>query len=224
MKRKIVLFLLICQCLIAFGYELGKKTSFGSSLSCAKIYENSKEIADICFLDPNSNFDFFSIESNPELFNNVSLGIDTIAKSKNIKPYYAILADFNHQTKPKGKFSFGYLLHSLGIFLFAPDYVKKVNILNPETVSERFFMNTELNGKEIYSVIIFNKTMDIKLVKKIIRETNGLKPKSFKLYSLLDFPLALMTFGEKNIIVYETNKSVKKYSCLYLANKKRFKN
>lgn len=219
MKKGIILILLICQCFLAFGYELGKKISFGSSLSYFKIYEDSKEIAQIYFLDPSSKYHFFSVESNPTTFNHLSLGIDTLAALKKINPSYAILADFSKPVKVDGKISFGYIWNSIGVLVFAPDYLKRVHILNPNDVSQRFFMETEINGKEFYSVIIFSRATDIKIVKKIVSETNGLTLKKFKLYSLLNFPLALMTFGKKDTLVYESNKNIKKYSCLFLTGK-----
>jgi hypothetical protein len=219
MKKGIILILLLYQCFLAFGYELGKKVSFGGSLSYFKIYEDSKEIAQIYFLDPSSKYHFFSIESTPTVFNHLSSGIDTLAMSKNINPSYAILADFSKPIKIDGKISFGYIWHSIGVLVFAPEYLKKVRILNPNNISQRFFMETEINGKEFYSVIIFNKATDIDLVKKIVSETKGLNLQKFKLYSLLNFPMALMTFGKKDTIIYESHKNIKKYSCLFLTGK-----
>lgn len=219
MKKKIILILLICQSFLAFGYELGKKISFSSSLSYFKIYEDSKEIAQIYFLDPSGKFHFFSVESNPTVFNHLGLGIDTLATLKKINPSYAILADFSKPVKVDGKISFGYIWNSIGVLVFAPDYLKKMHILNPNDVSQRFFMETEINGKELYSVIILNKATDIKIVKKIINETKGLNLQKFKLYSLLNFPMALMTFGKKDTIIYESHKNIKKYSCLFLTGK-----
>lgn len=219
MKKGIILIFLIYQCFSVFGYELGKKISFGSSLSYFKIYEDSKEIAQIYFLDPSSKYHFFSVESNPTVFNHLSLGIDTLAKSKNINPSYAILADFSKLVKVDGKISFAYIWNSIGVLVFAPDYLRKMRILNPNYVSQRFFMETEINGKEFYSVIILNRATDIDIVKKIVSETNGLTLKKFKLYSLLNFPMALMTFGKKDTLVYESHKNIKKYSCLFLTGK-----
>lgn len=219
MRKGIILILLLCQCSLALGYELGKKVSFGSSLYYFKICEESKEIAQIYFLDPSSKYHFFSVESNPTVFNHLNSGIDTLAIAKNISPSYAILADFSKAVKVDGKISFGYIWNSIGVLVFAPEYLKKVRILNPNNVSQRFFMETEINGKEFYSVIIFNRPTDIDIVKKIVSETKGLTLKKFKLYSLLNFPLALMTFGKKDTLVYESHKNIKKYSCLFLTGK-----
>jgi hypothetical protein len=219
MKKGIIFILLLSHIFMAFGYELSKKTSFGNSLAYYKVYDDSKEIAQIYFLDPSSRYHFFSVESNPKLFSHLNSGIDSVARVKNIKPSYAILADFSKPIKVNGRISFSYIWNSIGVFIYAPDYLKRMNILNPNDVSDRFFMETEINGKEFYSVVIFNEAVDIKIVKKIITETKGLNLKKFKLYSLLDFPLALMTFGKKDTLVYESNKNIKKYSCLFITGK-----
>jgi len=219
MKKVIILILLIYQSSLAFSYELGKKTSFGNSLTYFKIYESSKEIAQIYFLDPSNHYHFCSVESNPSFFNHLSSGIDTLAMLKNIKPSYAILADFSHHIESDGKLSFGYIFNSIGVFIYAPDYLKKMKILNKNSISKRFFMVTEINEKEYYSLIILNEATDIKIVKKIITETKGLNLQKFKLYSLLNFPIALMTFGKKDTIVYESHKNITKYSCLFLNGK-----
>lgn len=219
MKKILLILLLTCQYFVAFGYELRQKTNFGNSLTYYQISDNDKEIAQFYLLDPEDNFHFFSIDQDPKLFNNLSAGIDTVSKLINIKPSYAIIADFSKKIEFEKKFNLTYIWNSIGVMIFAPSYLKKANILNPNNTSKRFFIELEINGKEFYSVVIFNKAVDIKNVKKIITSTKDLNVKKIKLYSLLDFPLALMTFGKNDTIVYESNKNIKKYSCLFLTGK-----
>lgn len=216
MKKIIILLLLVHQCSVIYSYELSKRINFGNSLSYFKIYDGNKEIAQIYFLDPKDKFFFLSVESHPTVFSNLVSGIDTVATLKNINPIYAILADFSKPIKVSNRISLSYIWNSLGVLMFAPDYLKKVRILNPDDSSQRFFMETEINDKELYSLIILNKNTEAKVVKTIIRETKGLSLRKFKLYSILNFPLALMTFGDKNTIVYESHKNIKKYSCLFV--------
>lgn len=220
MKRIIVLIFLVCGYIMAFGYELDQKKSFGKSLTSYTISENDKDIAQIYLLDPSKNFYFFSVEDRPRLFDSLDQEITAIAKEKNIEPAYVMLGDFSKTIKFKKTFSFGYAWNSLGLLLFAPSYLKRADILNPNNVSKRFFMEIKIDGKEFYSVVIFNRAIDIKNVKRIIAETKNLRPSKFKLYSLLDFPIAVVNFhGKKCDVIYESHKNVKKYSCLYLAEK-----
>lgn len=220
MKRIIFLILLACGYIMAFGYELDGKKSFGKSLTSYTISENNKDIAQIYLLDPSKNFHFFSVEDRPRLFDSLDQEITAITKEKDIEPAYVILGDFSKSIKFKKTFSFGYAWNSLGLLLFAPSYLKKANILNPSNTSKRFFMEIKIDEKEFYSVVIFNKAISIKNVKKIIAETKNLRPSKFKLYSLLDFPIAVANFHDNKCdIIYESHKNIKKYSCLYLAEK-----
>jgi len=213
--------LLIFQCSLTSAYELGKKNNFGKSLSGYKINDNDKkEVAQIYFLDPENTYHFFSVETNQKLFDNIPEEINHISLTRNIKPLYALLADFSKPIVFEKKFSFSYFFNFLEILIFAPPYLKKATILDPNYISKRFFMSLEIEHKKFYGVIIFSKAMNIKNVKNIIIETKNLKQSKLKLFSLLDFPIALVTFDDsRTITVYESHKNIKKYSCLFLAGK-----
>lgn len=216
MKKIIILCLLLCSSLMSLAYEITQKNDLEKSLVGYKISDNSQEVALIYLLDPAYSFHFFSVEDTPKMFINLET---EVSKLKNITPSYALLADFSQQVEYKKRFSFSYAWNSLGILLFAPSYLKKVAILNPEPESKRFFMEIKIADKDFYSIIIFNQKQGIKDAKKIILNTKNLNQQKFKLYALLNFPIAIVLFDKEKIqTIYESHKNIKQYSCLYLAD------
>lgn len=201
----------------AQAYQLKQKTYFGSSLTRYKIHQSNQEIAEIYFLIPGSHFHFFSVEDDPKLFNNLNTGVKKIAHKEKIEVRYALLADFSRPIEFEKRFSLSYFFNSLGLMTIAPSYLRKVNILNPEEKVQRFFIHTNIDGQEFYSVLLFRKNESINQAKRVL-ESVGIK--KFKIYPLLNFPIALAIFEDgKEKFIYQSDKNVEKYSCLYLATK-----
>lgn len=218
--KKIILLIFFFVSIIATpaqAYQLRQKTDFGSSLSRYKINQGNQEVAEIYFLIPGSHFHFFSVEDDPRLFNNLNSGVKKIAHKEKIEVRYALLADFSRPIEFERRFSFSYFFNSLGLMTIAPSYLKKVDILNPEEKVQRFFIHTYINGQELYSVMLFRRNENISQAKKIL-ESIGIK--KYKIYPLLNFPIALATFEDgKEKFIYQSDKNIEKYSCLYLATK-----
>ena len=207
---------------LAQNYGITKKSDSEKSFFFYFIKNNQKEIAQLCLIDPDKNFHFFSNESDSLFFKkNAERKLVTLAREKRIgRPLCVILADFE-KVKNSKKFYKGYFWESVGLLIKAPNYFSGVNIINTEDVSKRFFLKIEIGKKTYYSLMVTESPMTVNEVKKIfisIKElglSNKIKP-----IPLTDFPLKLISFSNEKVQTIYASDSVKgNYSCLFMAGK-----
>jgi len=218
-KMKILLlFLLFGHCGSAEDYRTIQKSDGGRNFVFSIIKDGDKEIAKFCLVDPEP-FYFFSVESDKDMFPDIEKNIQALSKRKNRgQPIAAILADFNHQPKVKKSFSIKYLVNYFGILLFAPPYIKKISILNPDKFSRRFFVETKIEGRDYYGAIVIDTPLTVNSVKILLKNVRNVGDIGIITPILDNFPIKLVSFSEKMpIIIYESEKNHKEYSCIFLA-------
>lgn len=215
----LLLFLLGCYA-SAEKYVVIQKSDGGRNFVFSSIKgENGKVKAEFCLVNPGS-FHFFSMDSDPDLFPGIEENISILSERKDKgRPKAAILVDFSHQVKIKKSFNIRYLCNCLGILMFAPPYIKKVNILNPNKLSKRFFVETKINDKDYYGVMVLDSLCDIKGVKKLLREVDGVGRLGMITSVLEDFSIKLTSFENgAPSVVYESEKNHRGYTCIFLAS------
>lgn len=218
----LLLFLLGQYYVSAVDYNVTQKSDSGRNFVFSFIKdENGKIVAEFCLVNPDS-FHFFSMDSDPDLFPNIEENISMLSERKGKgQPIAAILVDFSHQTNVKKSFNIRYLCNRLGILMFAPPYIKKVNILNPDKSSKRFFIETKIYDKDYYGMMVLDSLRDIDGVKKLLRKVDNVGKVGMITSVLEDFPIKLISFNNETFsVIYESEKSHKGYTCIFLADTK----
>ena len=223
MRSKIlILIILFSQALFAKDYEVTPENDPGSGYSLSVIKDKGREIAQFCLIDPERGFNFFSIESDSAFFSKTEKDFYNFSLKKKLgQPVCVIMADFSIKVvSPKRDWSLGYFFNSLGILVFAPSYLKRVDILCPSQIANRFFIETKIGEKKYYGLLVSDSLLGIKEAKELIRHVKGLEKFEGNPTPILDFPIKLLSFdGKYTRIIYESHKRHKNYTCLFLTGK-----
>lgn len=223
-KIKFLLLLLLSgHYAVAEDYKITQKSDSDKNFVFSIIKDKDNIIvARFCLVDPGP-FYFFSADSDPDLFPNIEDNFSVLAARENRwQPVSAILADFNNQAAVKRSFNIKYLCDYFGLLLLAPPYISRVEVLNPNKLSRRFFMETEIEGKLYYGAIVLSVPMDASGVKKFLKKINYVTKVGMLTPVLESFPIKLVSFiSGKPITIYESSKDHQGYTCIFLAGTNR---
>lgn len=203
--------------------EVTFKSDKNKSFVVYTFKQGGEEVADLCLIDPEKVFKFFSTESDSMFFKRrpfyTENHLDSLSKSKRLGALSCvIMADMK---KTGLSFSFNYFWESLGIIVMADPYLKKSELINSAKSSSRYFFETKLRGKTLYCMIAFKQATNEKTAKQLVKSLNDFKNLDFKLIPISNFPIKLISYdNNKKTVIYESHDGHKYYSCLYISNKK----
>lgn len=223
MEKILITFLVFfLSSLPAKSYQISKMSDKHQSFIIFTIKDNEQEIAKICLFDPKKNFTFFSNESDPSFFNgNVEKRLEELAQVKKIgKPICVALGSFKESEHVR-KIYPGYFWESIALLLTMPPYFEKVNIINTQERSKRFYLKVTIGDKYFYSLMVTEKLLTIKEAKIIFTKVKELNlNERIKPIPISDFPVKLISFdGNKVQTIYVSDNIKRNYSCLFIAGK-----
>lgn len=225
-NRILILIFLLSHFVLARALERIEVTVKSDKNKSFVIYtfkQVGEEIANLCLINPDKVFKFFSFESDSMFFkrrpNYTEDHLDSLSKSKKLGAISCvIMADMK---KTGLSFSLNYFWESLGIILIADPYLKRSGLISNTNSSSRYFFEANLNNKDLYCLIALRKSTDEKIAKQLIKSLNDFKNLNFKLIPISSFPIKLISYdNNKKTVIYESHNSHKYYSCLYISNKK----
>ncbi len=173
------------------------------------------EVAKFCLVDEDP-FYFYSVAGEPDLFPEIEKNIFRLAARKGRgEPQCLFLLDFDGQVRSKQPFSLRYLLYR-GALMFAPPYVRSVDILSFKKTSRRFFVETEIDGRDFYGALVFPRPTDIAGAKRLLKALG----QKFGLINpaVEDVPAKMVIYKNGHpTTLYESHEGHSHFSCCFFA-------
>lgn len=219
-----ILLLLIGQFSGARGLTITKRIDNNRGFSLFTFKESHQEVATFCLINPEKKFTFSSTDSDSLYTQNIEGNFLNLTKRNDLSlPVVAFLADFSTPIKTKFSLNPSFLLHQIGVLLFAPSYLKKVSILSPDKNAKKFFIEVKISDdKKLYGVLATTELTTQQEARNLLKIITELKSYDFDPISLLDFPIKLISFdGQKFDTLYESHEKHESYTCAYLSGKQK---
>jgi len=226
MKKILIILIFLGHCGLARAlekYELTLKSDKNKSFIIYEIKRSGEDIASFCLIDPEKVFRFFSTSSDPDFFkydikNHTENHIDSLSNTKKLgPPACVIMADLK---KVGLSINFNYFFESLGILIYADPYIKRSSIISSKKINNRYFLETKVNNKSYYCLLVLKDASDEKNASKLIRVIKEFNALEFKLIPIVDFPIKLLSYDNRKVAIYESHKGHAKYSCMFISNKR----